>query len=214
MPIERMLNGVHRFQTEVFPQARERFEALASGQRPTALMITCSDSRIAPHLFTQTEPGELFVIRNAGNLIPPYGEGVSGEGATIEYAVSVLKVPHIIVCGHSHCGAMQGALTGVPCGELPAVASWLAHAEPSLRRLCATGHGPDTDGALDRLVEANVITQIEHLKTHPCVRGAIDAGTLSLHGWVYRFHEGEVDVYDAASERFVPHSNHRAVPTT
>lgn len=206
MPIERMLNGVRRFQENVFPEARERFEALAAGQRPTALMITCSDSRIAPHLFTQTDPGDLFVIRNAGNLIPPYDTGVSGEAATIEYAVTVLKVPHIIVCGHSHCGAMQGALSGVCATELPAVASWIGYAQPSLLRLRTAGVDLRGAGALDRLVESNVVTQLEHLQTHPCVRRAVESGALELHGWVYRFHEGEVLIYDAASEHFAPHS--------
>jgi carbonic anhydrase len=206
MPIERMLNGVRKFQTEISPRAREHFEALAAGQRPTALMITCSDSRIAPHLFTQTDPGDLFVIRNAGNLIPPHSAGVSGEAATVEYAVSVLKVPHIIVCGHSHCGAMQGALSGVSPTELPTVASWLRFAQASLERIPSDARDHTPDAVLERLVEANVITQLEHLKTHPCVRRAVDERGLQIHGWVYRFHEGEVLVLDPAAERFVPHS--------
>ena len=117
------------FQDKVFPSQRSHFERLADGQSPSTLFITCSDSRIVPHLFTQTEPGELFVLRNAGNLVPPYTAEHSGEAATIEYAVQVLKVQDIVVCGHSHCGAITGVLRPELLEDLPAVEKWLVHAE-------------------------------------------------------------------------------------
>ena len=130
--MQRLLDGLRVFQHRVFPALRPRFERLANGQQPHTLFITCSDSRIVPHLLTQTEPGELFVLRNAGNLVPPWTAEHAGEAATIEYAVQVLNVREIVVCGHSHCGAMQALLDPASVESLPAVRQWLAHAQPVL----------------------------------------------------------------------------------
>src|ERR1044071_9547851 len=127
--MQKLVHGIHRFQEGVFRSQKELFEQLSSGQKPAALFITCSDSRIDPNLLTQTEPGDLFILRNASNIVPPYGPYGGGEAATIEYAVSVLGVQDIIVCGHSHCGAMSGLLNPDQVRELPAVRNWLAHAE-------------------------------------------------------------------------------------
>ena len=131
--MQRLVEGIHQFQKDIFTSQRQLFERLAGGQRPLALFITCSDSRIVPSLLTQTEPGELFILRNAGNIVPPYSQGSGGEAATIEYAVCALKVKVIIVCGHSHCGAMDGLLHPEQLGELPAVRQWLTCAEATAR---------------------------------------------------------------------------------
>src|SRR5437763_1705755 len=127
--MQKLLQGIHHFQANIFRSQRDLFERLAHGQKPDALFITCSDSRINPNLITQTEPGDLFILRNAGNIIPPHGAANGGEGATIEYAVTALGVEDIIVCGHSHCGAMQGMLTPEELVDLPATRAWLSHAE-------------------------------------------------------------------------------------
>src|SRR5688572_30910631 len=127
--MQKLILGLHHFQTDVFSHRREIFERLTAGQRPEALFITCSDSRINPNQLTQTGPGELFILRNAGNIVPPYGAVHGGEAATIEYAICVLKVRDIVVCGHSHCGAMSGLLDPDSIENLCSVKSWLNHAE-------------------------------------------------------------------------------------
>src|SRR5688572_22576048 len=127
--MQKLIEGLHHFQSQIFSSQRELFERLARGQTPDALFITCSDSRINPNLITQTEPGDLFIIRNAGNIIPPHGAANGGEGATIEYAVAALGVKDIIVCGHSHCGAMKALLEPERLVNLPTVGAWLSHAE-------------------------------------------------------------------------------------
>ena len=150
MAIERLMQGIHHFQTEIFDSQRELFERLARGQNPTALFITCSDSRINPNLITQTDPGELFILRNAGNIVPPYGLASGGEAGTIEFAVAALGVRHIIVCGHSHCGAMRSLLRPELIENLPAVRTWLAHAEPT-RRIVEQNYRSLDDAARDRV---------------------------------------------------------------
>lgn len=203
--MQKVSSGVLNFQDKVFPAKRDLFQGLAGGQQPHALFITCSDSRIDPNLLTQTEPGELFVLRNAGNLVPPYGDGLSGEAATIEYAISVLKVPDIIVCGHSCCGAMGGLMAPENLTELPAVQRWLQCAAGVVKRVqqCC-GDVADEAVRLNTAIEQNVLLQLEHLKTHPPVTQALQRGDLELHGWVYTFETGDVRQYDAATERFVP----------
>src|SRR5215467_14181255 len=133
MELHRLVAGVHQFQNNVFANQRKFFERLAKTQSPPGLFITCSDSRVNPNLITQTEPGELFILRNAGNIVPPYGAAAGGEGATIEYAVSVLRVRHVILCGHSHCGAMHALLHSDKARDLPAVRAWFAQAEATRR---------------------------------------------------------------------------------
>ena len=203
--MDKIVDGVHGFQGGEFQQDKEFFESLANGQSPTALMITCSDSRIDPNALTQTKPGELFVLRTAGNIVPPYGAVLGGEAATIEYAVAALKIPHIIVCGHSHCGAMFGLLTPENLGTLPAVRSYLEHAA-STRQIIEENHGefPDFADKLSQTVETNVLVQIENLRAHPTVAAAVRRGELELHGWVYRFETGEVTAFDQESNEFCP----------
>lgn len=203
--MQKLVEGIQKFQNEIFGSKQQLFESLAEGQKPLALFITCSDSRIDPNLLTQTEPGELFVLRNAGNIVPPYGDVQQGEAATIEFAVRVLGVKDVIICGHSRCGAMSGLLDTTQLENLPAVRSWLSHAE-STRRLVEERHQHVTEPAarLAAAVEANVLVQLDHLKTHPSVNDAIERQALNLHGWTYRFETGEVFSYDGAEGRFVP----------
>lgn len=201
--MQKLVQGLHHFQANVFSSQRELFERLAEGQRPDALFITCSDSRINPNLITQTDPGELFILRNAGNIIPPYGAANGGEGATIEYAVSMLGVQDIIVCGHSHCGAMEALMHPEDVGDLPAVKSWLGHAE-STRRIIRENYPQLADGPLlTATIEENVLVQLEHLRTHPAVAVKIAKGELHLHGWIYKIETGEVFAYDPTQGQFV-----------
>ncbi|RMF44484.1 MAG: carbonic anhydrase [Planctomycetota bacterium] len=211
--MQKLVDGIHQFQTTIFSNQRELFERLAQGQQPLALFITCSDSRIDPSLLTQTEPGELFIMRNAGNIVPAYGTIFGGEAATIEFAVSVLNVKDIILCGHSHCGAMSGLLHPEKLEGLPAVKQWLTHAESTGRIIHENyQHITDETARLTATVEENVLVQLENLRTHPSVAAALARGELKLHGWVYKFETGQVFGYDAAENQFVPVENAKALP--
>lgn len=202
--MEKLVNGVHHFQKNLFSSQRELFEQLAMGQRPETLFITCSDSRIVPSQFTQTDPGELFILRNAGNIVPPYGAANGGEGATIEYAVAALGVQHIIVCGHSHCGAVTALLDPSKTTELPAVSSWLAHAE-STRRIVRDAYTDLAPAArLSAAIQENVLCQLENLRTHPAVASALATGRVHLHGWVYKIETGDVFAFEPDRGQFVP----------
>jgi carbonic anhydrase len=202
--VQKLVQGIHRFQADIFRSQRELFAKLANGQSPEALFITCSDSRINPNLITQTDPGELFILRNAGNIIPPYGASNGGEGPTIEFAVAALGVKDIIVCGHSLCGAMKGLLDREALADMPAVHAWLGHAEAT-RRIMREKYA-DRSGAalLTATIEENVLVQLENLRTHPAVAVGLSKGTLKLHGWVYKIETGEVFAYDPAHEQFLP----------
>jgi carbonic anhydrase len=202
--MRQLLHGVRIFQHRVFPACRSQFEQLAKGQAPSTLFITCSDSRIVPELVTQTEPGELFVLRNAGNLVPPYDDTApSGEAATIEFAIEVLKVRDVIVCGHSDCGAIKGLLSPDTLATLPLVKNWLQHAEKTRE---AMSHlrmpGDPGEAFLTSAIETNVKVQLAHLRTYPCVQEAEARGELSLHGWFYRFETGDVNALDGETGAF------------
>ncbi len=199
----RLIKGVDKFRRKVFGTQAELFRELGKGQSPLALFITCSDSRINPNLLTQTEPGELFILRNAGNLIPPAGGPCSGEEATIEYALVQLKIKDIFVCGHSHCGAINGLLTPKALDKMPGVYQWLSYARKILPELPAAGTVPGEE-LLDIAIERNVLLQVEHLKTLPSVTQALAAGNLRIHAWVYHFETGEVVAHDPGKGRFVP----------
>jgi len=208
--VQKLIEGIHQFQRESFLPLQGLFEQLAHGQQPETLFITCSDSRIDPNLLTRSQPGDLFILRNAGNIIPPYGSGHGGEAATIELAVDGLGVKDIIVCGHSHCGAMQGLLEPDKIDELPAVAAWLTHAETT-RRIIRDNYGHlEGERRLTAAIEENVLVQLEHLRTHPSVATRLARGNLHLHGWVYKIHTGEVFAYDVASAQFLKLSEHQA----
>lgn len=203
--MQKLVDGIHRFQRESFSQDQKLFETLAEGQNPLALFITCSDSRIDPSRLTQTKPGELFIQRTAGNIVPAYGSVFSGEACTIEYAVAALKIRDIVICGHSHCGAMAGLLDPESVKEMPAVEAYLKHAEAT-RRIVKENYEHLTDPAkrLTLTVEENVLVQLENLRTHPSVAAAIGRGDLKLHGWVYKFETGAVFAYNPEKNAFLP----------
>jgi carbonic anhydrase len=203
--MQKLVTGIHNFQSEIFGTQRQLFERLAKGQDPIALFITCSDSRINPNLITQTEPGDLFIMRNAGNIIPPYGAAMcSGEAATIEFAVAELKVRDVIICGHSHCGAMKAILHPEKLDDLPAMKQWLTYAE-STRRIMREKY-PHIVGEdlLTATVEENVIVQLESLRTHPAVAAGISSGNLNLHGWIYKIDSGDVFGFDPTEGQYLP----------
>ena len=204
MPIQQLVEGVHHFQGRVFRAQQELFERLATKQSPETLFITCSDSRIDPNLITHTDPGDLFVLRNAGNIIPAYGGHSGGEVATIEFALTGLGVRNIIVCGHSHCGAMKGLLHPAALVEMPAVAEFLKHAEATRRIVRSKYAHLSGDELLEVAIEENVLVQIESLQTHPAVAVALAQGELSLHAWIYDIPTGEVHAYDADAGQFQP----------
>ena len=202
--MQRLIEGIHQFQTEDFLPMQGLFEQLAKGQQPESLFITCSDSRIDPNLLTRSRPGDLFILRNAGNIVPPHAAGNGGEAATIEFAVAALGVKDIIICGHSHCGAMQGLLHPEQVASLPAVSSWLSHAETTRRIVRDNYSHLDGDRLLTATVEENVLVQLENMRTLPAVASRLVEGDLHLHGWVYKIETGEVFAYDLASGQFVP----------
>lgn len=202
--MRKLVRGLHHFQTQVFTSQKELFDRLSKGQTPDALFITCSDSRINPNLITQTEPGELFILRNAGNIVPAFGPFTGGEAATIELAVAGLGVKDIIVCGHSLCGAMDALLNPDKIKDLPAMSSWLTHAEAT-RRITLENYGHMAHEDLQNIaVQENVLAQLENLRTHPAVASKIARGELNLHGWVYKIETGKIFNYDPAEAQFVP----------
>lgn len=191
--MKELLDHARTFQNRIAPD-RESFRRFGDGQSPGTLFITCSDSRVVPTLITGARPGELFELRNAGNVVPPYQHGLrSGEAATIEYAVDVLRVRDIVVCGHSHCGAVGALARDENLGALPSVAEWLSLARPALVPLLGT---PPDDAVLRKFVQLHVIAQLEALRTYPHVERALAEGRLSLHGWFYRVDTAEVRELD------------------
>ena len=201
--MEKVLKGLLKFQEEVFSKKKELFGLLSGQQTPRVLFVTCSDSRIDPSLLTQTEPGELFIIRNAGNLIPTYGAAIGGSTATLEYGVSVLKVKDIIVCGHTDCGAMKALLHPEKLQDLPAVKAWLQHADTTVRIMKDHYTHLQGDELFAATIRENVLVQLDHLKTHPAIATRLRRGDLRLHGWVYAIGTGDVWVYDWEKKDFV-----------
>ena len=202
--MQKLVQGIHQFQANIFRSQKELFERLAKGQRPDALFITCSDSRINPNLVTQTDPGELFILRNAGNIVPPHGASNGGEAATIEFAVAGLGIQDIIICGHSHCGAMKGLLDSSVLKDLPALTAWLLHAEATRRILKEKYDDRSGAALLTTAIEENVLIQLENLRTHPVVAAGLARGKLKLHGWVYKIETGQVFAFEPERGQFVP----------
>ncbi len=196
--------GVVKFQNEVFPAKKDLFEQLSQGQEPEALFITCSDSRIETAMITQTAPGDLFIVRNAGNIVPPHTNHTGGTTASIEFAINGLKVPHIVICGHTECGAMKGALNPEGLDSLPHIKEWLGYSKAAVDVVeSAAAKDPKTD-KIDMLLEQNVILQLQHLRTHPSVAVALAEGAVQLHGWIYDIKTGAVRAYDEDAGKFVP----------
>ncbi len=206
--MKKLIRGIVEFRKKVRPGIRETFARLALGQAPDALLIACSDSRVTPNLFASTEPGDLFVIRNPGNLIAPCGaDGRSlsdeSEAAAIEFATLVLNVADIIVCGHSECGAMRALLEEKKELRAPHLHSWLRHAEGALRQV-REGARMKSDLSVPNLIsQFNVLRQLDHLRTYPVVRERLEGGRLRLHAWWFDIAEAEVLTYDEASRQFV-----------
>ena len=202
--MDRLIEGHKRFLKEVFPVRRDQFHLLAESQAPEWLFITCSDSRIVPDMILGTGPGDLFITRNAGNVVPVAGADVDGCTATIEYAVEVLKVKHAILCGHSDCGAMKAALDRKGLENLPKASRWLQHVE------AAFSHGQPLDPAdgphaeLASLIRGNVVAQLLNLRAQPAVARALVHGTISVHGWYYEILSGRIERYDEQARRFLP----------
>lgn len=197
-----LLQRLKQFHADYFPLHQQRFQDLVSeGQHPKTLFIGCSDSRIVPYLLTGTGPGELFIVRNVGALVPPYdgSHGLHGTTAGIEFAVLQLRVRQIIVCGHSHCGAIRAAYEGVP-DEAMALKAWLTLTEEALLPVRTS---PE---ALQRTEQRSIVLQLERLMDYPMVRRAVEAGELTLHGWHYVIEDGDVHVFDAQRGSFIPAS--------
>jgi carbonic anhydrase len=197
-----IIEGFLKFQREAFPKRAELFKGLATQQNPRALFISCSDSRLVPELVTQREPGELFVIRNAGNIVPSYGPEPGGVTATVEYAVTALRVSDIVICGHSDCGAMTAVATCKCLDHMPAVRSWLRYADSARVVNEARTHKNQHDRVAS-MVRENVIAQLANIQTHPSVRLALEEGTVALHGWVYDIESGNIDAYNGDTGKFV-----------
>lgn len=210
--MEKLVSGILKFQEEKFPEQKALFKSLSKGQNPEVLFITCSDSRIDPCLITQTNPGDLFIARNAGNLVPPhYAQATTDMDASIEFALEVLKVRHIVICGHTDCGAMKGAMDPDSVKHLHHVHHWLANAAAAAAKVKGR-HGGRILGhdQLLELIQENVVQQLMHLQTHPAVASALGRDAVMLHGWVYDIEVGGVYCYEASTRKFVPVAEHYA----
>jgi carbonic anhydrase len=202
--VQRLIEGHKRFLQDVFPARRSQFHLLAESQAPEYLFITCSDSRIVPDLILGTGPGDLFISRNAGNVIPVTGNDIDGTTATIEYAVEVLKVKYAIVCGHSDCGAMKAALNREGLENLPKASRWLRHVEAAFTHRQPLNPADGEHAELAALIRGNVVAQFLNLKAQPAVAKAIAHGGLSVYGWFYDILSGRIEQYDESSRQFVP----------
>jgi len=207
--LEQLKNGVRRFRSEIYPAQAEVFaQAATEPQRPHTLFITCADSRIDPNAITATGPGEVFVTRNIGNMVPAYGEMLGGVSAVIEYAVAALGVRHVAICGHTDCGAMKALLDASSTDKMPSVRNWLTNAHAALA-VANTLHEHEIEAhherpLIDLLTEQNVLLQIQHLKTHPSVASAIALGNLTVSGWIYDIADGNVRISENNDLTFNP----------
>jgi carbonic anhydrase len=202
--MKKLIKGLREFKSSYFPSHQELFEQLSHGQKPRVLFITCSDSRVDPNLITQAGLGELFVIRNAGNIIPPFGATNGGEGATIEYAVQALDIRQIIICGHSHCGAMKGLMKlNSLAEEMPLVHNWLKYAEATRRVVLDNYSQYQGEELLEIMIAENILTQIENLRTYPVIHSKLYQGQLSIYAWIYHIETGEVLAYDPHKHAYV-----------
>lgn len=209
--LNKLKQGILEFQRNVYPSRQAEYEYAATNpQKPHTLLITCADSRIDPEALTQSGPGEIFVARNVGNMVPGYGEMMGGVSAVIEYAVDALKVSHAVICGHTDCGAMKGILASADALDgMPTVKSWLRNADAAKRVASSLADGPPS---LKSMTEQNVLLQMQHLRTHPSVAGAMARGELTLSGWVYDIARGDVLIFNDDEQRFVSVREQAAAP--
>jgi len=194
--MDHIVQGVLTFRSDIYPKRKDLFRSLADSQNPDVLFVTCSDSRIDPNLVTGSHPGDLFICRNAGNIVPPHSNDTGGMTASIEYAVAVLKVRHIIICGHTDCGAIKGALDLNALDGLPHVREWLGHCRSAME-IVRERHGIPSGACLDHehmdeAIEENVLQQVQHLRTHPVVAAKLATGKIQIHGWIYDIESGEI----------------------
>ena len=201
---DRLIEGHRRFLKEVFPERRHQFHLLAESQAPESLFITCSDSRIVPDLILGTGPGDLFISRCIGNVVPITSGDLDGTTATIEYAVEVLKVKHAILCGHSDCGAMKAALERKGLDHLPKASRWLRHVEAAFSHRQPLNPADGEHADLAALIRGNVVAQLLNLKAQPAVARALAHGAISVHGWYYDILTGRIETYDEQIRRFLP----------
>lgn len=202
--MKRLYKGLHSFKTGHFTRHEEFFKRLSHKQEPEILFITCSDSRIDPNLVTQSSPGELFIVRNIGNMVPPASAAPANKGAAaaLEYAVKVLKVPDIIVCGHSNCGAMDALLNPDSIENLPHMKSWLKFAAPLRKMVDQVFSDSTADERQLIAAQENVLLQLKNLESYPFIADALAEGKLYLHGWYYDIGAGTISSYNPESDKF------------
>ena len=201
--LEHLKDGIRQFRKDVYPDMAERYhQVMNEPQQPHALIITCADSRVHPDVLTQARPGEVFVTRNIGNMVPAYPEMLGGVSAVLEFAVAAMKVQHIVVCGHTECGAMKALLEPESVEAMPTVKAWLTNAHAALSVARAIYKGNDESELLRIVTEQNVLLQVRHVQTHPAVAGAIARGELTLSGWVYDIAHGEVRICEGVDGKF------------
>jgi carbonic anhydrase len=198
--------GIRKFRTEVYPKNKATYlKAVSEPQRPHALFITCADSRLDPESITQSGTGDIFVTRNIGNLVPAYGEMMGGVSAVVEYAVTGLKVQHVVICGHSDCGAMKALVRPESLTDMPAVRNWMNNAAAAMSVAKSMAKKDERPSEfVKRLTEENVLLQLQHLRTHPSVAGAMARGELTISGWVYDIGKGEVRISEDGGRLFQP----------
>jgi carbonic anhydrase len=204
--MQQLVEGVHHFQNIGFREREELFRRLQHGQEPEACLITCADSRIVPNLITHTEPGELFIVRNVGNIVPCYGTSNNGELAAVEYAIVALGIQDLIVCGHTACGAMHALVTAFQRSadnRTPLVSNWLRHADATTEIVREHYQHLQGQALINAAAEENVLVQLEHLRTLPVIASRISSGRVRLHGWMYKIDSGEVFNYESSCGQFV-----------
>ena len=204
--LEYLKDGIRTFQREVYPKNKATYlKAVSEPQRPHALFITCADSRLDPESITQSGTGDIFVTRNIGNLVPAYGEMMGGVSAVVEYAVTGLKVQHVVICGHSDCGAMKALVRPESLADMPAVRNWMNNAAAAMSVAKSMAKKDERPSEfVKRLTEENVLLQLQHLRTHPSVAGAMARGELTVSGWVYDIGKGEVRISEDGGRLFQP----------
>jgi len=207
--MEKLIEGVHKFQHDEFGNYRKLFRKLSrDGQNPHTLFITCSDSRVLAELITQSKPGDLFVVKNVGNIVPPAtATGTTNStAAAIEFAVESLEVSDIVVCGHSQCGAMEALLKGLPPDKaMPHLQDWLALAAP-VRHVLQTEyhHLKSHEELATAAAEENVLFALENLYSYPGVKKRLEDGSVRLHGWFFKIATAELFAFDPESKQFLP----------
>ena len=202
--MQKLEAGVHQFQANYFARHKRLFEKLSEGQKPEVLFITCSDSRVVPNLITSASPGDLFIVRNVGNIVPSVERGVlGGVSAAIQYAIEVLEIGHVIVCGHTQCGAIDAILHPERVQHLPFVKRWLAESG-RIPQLIEERYGHLTgEERVTAAIEENVLVQLENLRSFDFIARRLDAGTLTMAGWVFSIAKGQVFDYDVQSGQFM-----------